>query len=177
MKQAFGKFSSSLSQAWRNDPRVGQAKDWYQHLPARDQLVVRFIGVLLLIALLFMVFVAPLIKDHRELQATLDKKIDFYELLAENGVLYASGGKGSANGRPLLALVNAEARKGNVTLTRFEQDGADLRVWVDDVGFDDVIAWIETLSRQYGVVTSQITIDRDDKVGRVDVRATFTGGS
>jgi len=168
---AFEKLRANLA----SDPRVQQASEWYQKKPPRDQLVIRAVATLAVLAILFSLFVAPLIRENAELKETLERKVSFYELMAENGARFSSSGSVSGN-KPLLSTVSQEARKSGITLTRYEQDGSSLRVWVDDAGFDDAIRWIESLSRQKGVVASQVNIDRDDQPGRADIRITFSQG-
>lgn len=166
---------SEIRTKLESDPRVTQVKDWYQALPSRDQLIVRLVGALLVFALFYLFFIAPLINEHRELINKLERKKDFYQLMADNSAQFSSGTVPAANSsKPLLAVVNQEARRGKVKLTRYEQDGESLRIWMDDAKFEDAILWLERLSRTHAVVVSQINIDRSEKPGYADIRATFT---
>ncbi len=160
-----------------SDPRVQQAKDWYQHQTPRDQLIVRLVAGLLLLAIVFSVFFAPLLKQHDALSNELTKKLGFYQLMMDNAPQF--GGRAavaSSDGKSLLASVGNQARASQVRMTRYEQDGDSLRVWLDDVSFDNTMIWIETLSQTHRVFVSQINIDRTDNSGLVDVRVTFTQG-
>lgn len=166
-----------LRNAVMGDARVQQGIDWYRRLPARDQMIVRLVAVLAALAILFSLFVAPLIRKHTELSVRLEDKISFYNLMAENGARFGGGSQaGASANKPLLAVVSQEAKKSGIALTRYEQDGTSLRVWVDDAGFDEAIAWIENLARRQGVIASQVNIDRDNQQGKADFRITFTQG-
>lgn len=165
-----------LRSALESDPRIQQAKDWYQSQTPRDQLIVRGVAILLAISLAFLVLVLPLIQQNAELNTTLNAKVGFYNTMADNADRFAQSGGASAgaSNTPLLALVSQQARKSGVTLTRYEQDGDSLRVWVDGVAFDDAISWMEALGRQFGVRATQVNIDRINDAGRVNIRATFS---
>ena len=175
---------STLHSSWRrltqqlaNEPRVQMAKDWYQHQSARDQLVVRLVLVLLLLALVFSVLFAPLMRQHESLSTELRKQQAFYQLMVDNAPAFAGRAAASASdGKTLLASVGNQARASQVRMTRYEQDGDSLRVWLDNVKFDDTILWIETLSQRHSVRVSQINIDQTDNSGIVNVRVTFFQG-
>ena len=165
-----------IRDSFNSDSRVRQARDWYQSQSTRDQLIVRLTAVFTALALIFLILVLPLIQQSGDLDAQLRSKLQFYNTMADNADRFSGAGgatAGAAN-TPLLGLVSQQARKSGVTLTRYEQDGDSLRVWVDGAPFDETIVWIENLSRQFGVRVSQINIDRVAEAGRVNVRATFS---
>lgn len=166
----------NMKNAIASDPRIQQAKDWYQSQTPRDQLIVRSVGAFVAVALVFLILVLPLVQHNQNLATTLSSKVNFYNQMADNADRFAGNSgvsRGSAN-TPLLALVSQQARRSGVTLTRYEQDGDSLRVWVDGVAFDEAIGWIEALARQFGVRATQVNIDRIAEAGRVNIRATFT---
>lgn len=79
----------------------------------------------------------------------------------------------SNDSRSLLARADASAREAGLggSLLRVEPvaDG-QVRVYFEDVGFDAVVRWVETLSAQYGTRVGELSAQRADGVGRVDVR-------
>ena len=155
-----------------NQPQVQAVQQWYQALPARDQLIVRAVGLFVALALVFVVIYAPLIKEQRSLQSKLDRAVVSYNKIAENA--HKFGGAGGTNAGPVLSVVTQQARRSGITLSRYEQDGKGLRIWVDKVAFDEAIAWLEELQAKNGIVVSQINIDRKDNPGWVDLRATLS---
>ncbi|WP_370291918.1 type II secretion system protein GspM [Thalassolituus sp.] len=168
---------NALTKLWgelQADPRVQQAIDWYQKKPPVEQSVIRALVAFVAVGLIYLIFIAPLVEEHRQLTSSLQKKTAFYELMAENGAQFAGSGSGASGNKPLLSVVSQEARKAGIALTRYEQDGAALRVWVDDASFDDAMRWIESLARRQGVVATQANIDRDAQPGRADIRITFS---
>lgn len=167
---------NKVKTAFFQDARVRQVQDWYQAQSARDQLIVRMLVGLLIMAVIFSIFVAPLIRQNNELTQKLDTKTEFYELMAQNGARFAGSSGGATLDKPILAVVSQQAKRDQIQLTRYEQDGESLRVWIDNAAFDDAIQWIERLSRTQGIQAGQINIDRKPEPGRVDIRVTFTQG-
>jgi len=160
-----------LKEQFSNHPQVQAVKNWYHTLPGRDQLIVRAVAVLVAAALVFLLIYAPLIKQQRSLSSKLDRAVASYNRIADNA--HKFGGAGTSSG-PVLSVVTQQARKSGITLSRYEQDGKGLRVWVDKVAFDDAISWLENLQTGQGIRVSQINIERKDNPGWVDVRATLT---
>lgn len=97
---------------------------------------------------------------------------------AEIERLRAAGTRTRADrqGRSLLALADATARSGGLeaALKRVEPAGSgSVRVSFEFANFDALVAWIEDLSRGYGVEASDFSADRADGVGLVNARVTL----
>lgn len=160
-----------ITQQIATQAQVQAGIQWYQALSARDQLIVRGVGWLVVLALVFLIVYAPLIKDQRSLEGRLDRAVASYNKIAQNA--YKFGGAGTSSG-PILSVVTQQARQSGITLSRYEQDGKGLRIWVDKVAFDEAIAWLEQLQADNGIIVSQINIERKDNPGWVDLRATLS---
>ncbi|MDO6681150.1 MULTISPECIES: type II secretion system protein GspM [unclassified Oceanobacter] len=153
-------------------PQVQAASNWYGALPARDRLVVRGLAWLLGAALVYVLIFAPLLRENQRVQRDLDKKLDVYNLIAENAGKFGGASLEKSSG-PILTLVTQAARSDRIQLDRYEQDGQGVRIWLDNIEFDMFIAWVESLQIRHGIRVSQITVDSSDLPGRVDVRATL----
>lgn len=155
-----------------NHPQVKAAQSWYQSLPGRDQLIVRGVAIFVALALVFLLIYAPLIKDQQRLESKLDRAVASYNRIADNA--HKFGGATGTSGGPILSVVTQQARKSGITLSRYEQDGKGLRVWLEKVAFDEAIEWLENLQSSNGIRVSQINVDRQENPGWVDIRATLT---
>lgn len=164
----FEEMSAKLASNQQLQPAI----QWYQALTTRDQAIVKGLAGFCVAALVFLLVYAPLIKDQGKLQNRLDRAVATYNKIAENA--HKFGGAGGSSGAPILSLVTQEARNQAITLSRYEQDGKGLRVWVEKVSFDEGITWLENLNAKHGIRVSQINIDRKDNPGWVDIRATLT---
>lgn len=169
-----------IQQQLLNQPTVQQAIQWYQALIPRDRLIVKSVAAVAAVALVFVLVLAPLINANRMLRQDLAHKLDTWELIAGNAYRFggAAGraGTDADSGAPILPRVSQSARQAGVKLDRFEQDGKDVRIWIDRVSFDAFIAWVEQLQAREGIVVSQITVDSTNAPGWVNIRATLTSG-
>lgn len=155
-------------------PSVQQAVAWYNSLAKRDQLIVKSISGLLVVALIFIMFYAPLIQAKKTAKSQLERNLSTYNLIASNAGRFGGASTQAGMGESILGATTSLAQQQGVNLSRYEQDGLNLRVWLDKTPFDDAISWLETLESQRGIRVSQISIDKTDRAGRVDIRATLT---
>ena len=173
MNERLQLLQGQLQAQLQSNKAVQAAQHWYQALPSRDRLVVKAIAALLVLALIFVMIYAPLIRGQKEAAQSLEKNLATYNLLAENAHRFG-GAVQSASDAPILATVTQQAKKAGIVLSRYEQDGKGLRIWVEKAAFDDAITWLEGMQSRNGIRVSQITIDRTDRSGLVDIRATLT---
>lgn len=159
-----------VAQQIGRQPQVQAVRQWYTALSSRDQMVVRGLGIFVIAAMIFILIYAPLIKEQRSLESKLNRAVSSYNKIAENA--YKFGGAGTSGG-PILSVVTQQARRSGITLSRYEQDGKGLRIWIDKVAFDEAISWLEELQASNGITVSQINIERKDNPGWVDLRATL----
>lgn len=124
----------------------------------------------------------PLAAKRRDLAAQVEaqqRELAYVRLgAAEVERLRAAGTRSRADrqGRSLLALADATARADGLegALRRVEPAGPrSVKVSFENAKFDDLVAWIEGLSRSYGVEASDLSADRADGIGLVNARVTL----
>lgn len=124
----------------------------------------------------------PLAAKRRDLRADIEtqqRELAYVQQGAgEVERLRATGTRSRADrqGRSLLALADATARSGGLegALKRVEPAGArSVKVSFENARFDDLVGWIEGLSRNYGVEASDLSADRADGIGLVNARVTL----
>lgn len=169
MNQALNDARAQLVQ----QPSVQAAMSWYAALSARDQTLVKALALLCTLVLVFVMLYVPLLDGRKQAQDALERNLVLYTSLANNAGRFSAVSPSNA-ATPLLAVVTQQARETAVTLTRYEQDGQALRVWLDKVAFDEAIVWLESLQATHGVRATQLSIDRTEREGRVDIRATLS---
>jgi general secretion pathway protein M len=155
---------------------------WWNGLAAREQRIVA-IGALAVLLMLGWAFVwHPLVVKRAELRDEVDaqrRELAFVRVAAADvDRLRATGkqGRRDRQGRSLLALADATARAGGLegALKRVEPVGAaSVRVSFETARFDALIAWIEGLTRDYGIEAVDFSADRADGVGLVNARVTL----
>lgn len=163
---------SDLREKLSTDPTVTKLSERYRGLSSREQLIVKGLAGLLFIVILLQITLVPLYQENQQLKIDLEKQLSLYNRMAENGYRFSFSSGLAATNRPLLSEVTRLSRQRGITLSRYEQDNAKLRVWFDNAAFDDAANLLQDLSR-LGILTNQINIDRQEQAGRVNIRATL----
>ncbi len=95
------------------------------------------------------------------------------------GVQSRTGAQGTG-GRSLLAVVDQTAKQSGLggAIKRVEPDKEDsVRVSLEQVAFDDMVRWLNSLGQSYAVEVVTVTIDRQPQPGLVNARLVLKGGA
>ena len=75
----------------------------------------------------------------------------------------------------LLSMLTSAAQNHDISIKRFEpRDGNELRVWLENVPFNNVILWLDRLQRLHGIDTGQITVTGQEQAGLVSAVIVLT---
>lgn len=75
----------------------------------------------------------------------------------------------------LLSTLAAAAQSQQITLKRFEpQAGNELRVWLENIPFNKLILWLDSLQQLHDIHTKQVTVYRRDLPGLVNAVIVLT---
>ncbi|MEX2476000.1 type II secretion system protein GspM [Marinobacter sp.] len=169
----------------KEQPAVEKLVAQYDQLPRRDQQALMVLSVAVFLGVLYFLIWSPVASFHdqavtsresaEELLVYMQSNRSGLERLANR----EGGGSPATNapedGRALMALVTRSAGESGLSLQRFEPSGdGAIRVWLSDVPFADVAAWLEDLNLNHGVVIDQVALDKQDEPGIVSVRMTLT---
>lgn len=83
-------------------------------------------------------------------------------------------------GQSLLGVIDQTSKGANLggAVKRVKPEGENkVSVWMEEASFDDMIRWVESLHRVYGVQVDTITVDRKSTPGKVDARIEFSGAA
>jgi len=169
--QANEKWQSALVKIQKL-PTVIAGKQWFLRQSIRDQKIIKSLLGFVTICLIIVLFIQPFYSKQASYQAKLTKSVAVYEQLAKNAHKFRGRGMSSSS-TPILALITQQAKIAHINLKRFEPDDENLRIWLDNESFDNAARWLETLTRDHGVKVKQISIERSEKNGRIDLRATL----
>lgn len=176
MDHAFSPLKTKAMNTMTQNQLVKQGQAWFEQLPPRDQSVVKLLGLLLAAALIFTMVWVPAKDRKLAAEAKLNSEISLYKWIQDNSSRVsksATSSRGGSQNQSILAVVNNSSRAKNISLKRFEPDGPKgLRIWLENVVFDDLVSWLEDLQFGQGVTVTQINIEKEQS-GRVNVRATL----
>lgn len=166
----------------KEQPAIAKLVAKYDQLPARDRQALLLMVVALGVAILYFGIWRPASAFNENAAAEREQAAELLGWMQSNRpsleTLASAGGSGSspsvADGRALMALVTRSAGEAGLTLQRFEPSGdSAIRVWMEDVAYAEVAAWLERLNSEHGVVIDQAAMDRKDSPGVVSVRLTL----
>lgn len=147
-------------------------------LSKRDQQAAIALTVATLLAIVIFGVISPMMSATENSQRELNNAQNVYnelKSLAPNA-LSATGGAQSFDANAINSEVRRQAARYGVVIQRFEPSGSDLKVWVEDARYPNVIQWLGGLE-SIGVTHSELALDNRPQPGFVNVRVTFTVGN
>ena len=164
--------------------RVDELKLWYTSLQQREQRILAVGVVFVAFTILYLGVLNPYFSSRKHLQADLVTKQGAVTWMGPAAMqLHALRGQqpsGIPAGQSLLAVVTRAANDAGfgtaVKQAQTDSDGS-VRVQVQGVAFDNLIRWLGTLHRQYGVSVRQMSAQKGTAAGNVDASLTLSTGS
>jgi general secretion pathway protein M len=156
-------------------------REWYANLAERERRFVLIGGIGALILLLLGVFL-PLNRNialARERVATKQGDLAFIRSVAPQ---LAAAGPATGNvtsGESLVVLIDSSARESGLgkSLTSSQPTGdKGLRLRLDRVSFDAMVAWLARLSQQHGVRVESAEIESAGETGLVNAGLVLKAG-
>ena len=157
-------------------------KQWWSGLQASERRILIMGAIALGLILPYIAIWLPLQDDVEAMQKQVQEQqaVKRWMSQASVEVKQLSGGSSGAvrprDGRSLLAVVDQTAKRSGLGsgLKRLEPEGqAAVKVWLEQVSFDDMLRWLTSLEQKNGLAVDTITIDRQDVAGRVNARMTL----
>ena len=152
-------------------------KQWLSSLNTRErQMLMSGVGLLVIILLYLMVW-EPLSEQREELKTSVRAQQNTYAWMqqAESEIKKLAGRSRQEKNHEgsMLGTISNSAKlilKGAV-LKRVEEDRQQgVRVWIEQVAFDDLVRWLGQIQQQYGIRVSSLVSEKHNKSGRVNVR-------
>lgn len=159
-------------------------KEWWFGLQPSERRTLTIGGAALALILIYFGGWVPLqdgvanmeqqVQEQRSLKQWMEQSANEVRQLRQEGA-----GTGQLGGRSLLSVVDQTARSGVLgpNLKRIEPEGeAVVKVWLEQAPFDEMISWLLSLERQYGIAVATVTIERK-AAGRVDASMSLKSGT
>ncbi len=158
-------------------------KAWFESLGGREQLMVAAAAVVFALFLVYALVWSPLQTSHETLQTRVKVQRDTAAWMTQSAgqlqQLQRARGPGaqSLGGKSLLAMADSTARANGLgtSLKRVEPEGSNnVRVWLEDAAFDQVVKWLGVISSTYGIGIDSATMERvAGSVGKINARLTL----
>ncbi len=165
-------------------PPVQKLVTQYDHLPRRDQQALMLLAVAVTLAIVYFAIWRPAVEYRRDADVERKNAAELVnwmqanqariQQLAQSRNPDRSSTSTLSDSRALMSTVTRSAGEAGLTLQRFEPSGERaIRVWMEKVPFNQVAAWLEKLTTDYGIQVDQAALDRGDDPGIVSVRLTL----
>jgi len=156
-------------------------KQWWLGLQANERRMLVIGALALGLILPYFVIWSPIQDDVAALQKQVQEQRAVKRWMTQAAVeVKQLGGGGGAvrpqDGRSLMAVVDQTAKRSGLGsgLKRLEPEGQTaVKVWLEQVSFDDMLRWLSSLEQKNGLAVATITIDRQDTPGRINARMTL----
>ena len=155
-------------------------RDWWNRLSARERWFLGGGGIVLAVALIYVVAWRPWrINVARLQQQVAAQRADLAWMrsaaqeIKRLEVAAVTQGPDRNRERSLSTLIDQTAKAAGLgtALKRVEPQGdAGLRVRLEQVSFDRMLLWLSELEREYGIEIDNAVIDRQVEDGRVNAR-------
>ena len=130
-------------------------------LSPRDRIAVLILTVFIIVSLCgLMALKLHRAADKSQQQAMQEKEL--FSWFQANLPLLAQGGGSANNGMSVLDTVSASAGGMGITMNRFEPDGEQVRVWLENSDFAKVASWLDALNKQ-GVKAQEVHFEQNGK--------------
>jgi type II secretory pathway component PulM len=156
-------------------------RNWFNHLPRREQnfLLAGFIA--LLFYLVYGVFYSGLVDGRDRLRKQNAADMQTLAWMKEASATIRSlrgasgvGGIAGGEGKTLSQLSEMAARRADLRITRFQpKEDVEAQVWLDNAEFDKLVVFISGLEMEYGLSIHEVTINASGGPGLVNVRLKF----
>jgi len=110
------------------------------------------------------------VERYQKLQSLVQTETARYKSLAGSGSVSSS--KGS-----LSSVVNRTAGRNQIAIARMQPQGDNLQVWIDEVPFNKLLAWLEQLSTRENISVKAIDLINGEQPGVIKVRRLQLGRS
>ena len=159
-------------------------KDWFASLEPRERRLIITAGVVVVVALLYLLVWEPIARDNESLKLRYESSQQLISWMEDavqeaktlQAQIKASGPSGRSKNQSLLGVIDRTAKRDKLgpSVKRVQPDGkTGARVWLENVVFNDMIKWLEKLEQQEGVRLVTTVIDKQDEPGLVNARLVF----
>ncbi len=162
-------------------------KAWFMQLAPRERRIITVGAALLIIFMVYLLVWDPLVKHKHELRQSVKEQKALVAWMQQasqeaeqlRAVKGGPVGKVPA-GQSLLAVVDQSAKNSGLgtAMKRVEPEGQDTtRVWFEQAKFDELVAWLESIQRDFGIDVTSIVLDRQEQPGLINARVTLQGAA
>jgi len=166
-----------MSTDWKQNLQnyVDTTQRRYDSLADNERLLVNGVGILILLALVYLLLIAPAKQSVSDAQMKLSGQQNLVSWMKDNESIArqaaSGGGSVTRSDQPLQTIVTSTSGPLGVAVKRYENESENkLRVWLENVPFDKMVRWLDQLESRYGLMIVSISIDAEKEPGLVTAK-------
>lgn len=147
-------------------------KDWWQGLNKREQTMVASLSLVVVIFVFFSFVWQPINDNLAKQKNNIVNKQELLTWVQQNTAKFQGVNRSTTSPKTsasLTSVVNSTARQWNIAVARMQPKDDSLQVWIDEVPFNDFLAWTEHLYLKQGVVINGVDIAAANDPGMVRI--------
>lgn len=161
-------------------------RQWFDSLSPRERIAVMAGVVAIVLALFYYLLWQPLntsvIEGREQVSREAEQARWMLGIRDEARLLQSDNSRRTIKGREdsLLSIVDSSSRDNGLgeAVRRIQPDGNDkTTVTLAKANFNQMLFWLRSLQRDYGVAAVQMTITREEDAGTIQARLTLTRSS
>jgi general secretion pathway protein M len=146
---------------------------WWQGLVHREQQLVGFCSVIVVIGILYWGVWSPISNSQQTAERNYNAELQNLNYVKQTANKIAglekAGAKVQASGS-LSSIVNQTASQYNLEITRMQPQDDKIQLWMDEVPFDSLLDYLHNLVDQKGLTLDSVDLSDSDTAGFVNVR-------
>ncbi|UJF22162.1 type II secretion system protein M [Shewanella sp. OMA3-2] len=146
---------------------------WWQSLALREQQLVGFCSVFVVIGILYWGVWSPISNAQQAAERNYSLELQNLNYVKQTANKIAglekAGAKAQASGS-LSSIVNQTASQYNLEITRMQPQDNKIQLWMDEVPFDSLLDYLHHLVDQKGLTLDSVDLSDSDTAGFVNVR-------
>ncbi len=156
-------------------------REWYANLSERDRKIVLYGGIAVFVLVLAGIII-PLNRNIGMARERIERKqgdLQFIQSVASQLASAGPASGGAATSESLVVLIDSSARESGLgkSLSNSQPTGdKGLRIRLDRVAFDAMVAWLARLSQQHGVRVESAEIESAGEAGLVNAGLVLKAG-
>lgn len=151
----------------------------YENLENRDRMAIKLLLLFILLVIIIFGMILPAGNYKAKSEARYTNSLESLTWMQGNKTLVDNVSRQRSerdSGQSLLGIANKTSKGFSLSFKRYQPVGeSGLSLWLDNVSFNNVMLWLERLDKRHGISVDEISVDRDEKNGLVNVRLVLQG--
>ena len=148
-------------------------KAWWLGLNSREQRLIGSLAGVVTVFIFYSLIWQPLNESLEKGQKKLTRQQELLAFVSTETQRYKAEKKNSAtqaSSGSLSSIINRSARQQAITITRIQPQSNSVQVWIDNIAFSQLLAWLEQLANKEGIQVDTIDLTKGEQPGQVRVK-------